>query len=254
MRSGAVLAFVVYATTTALAHADGDDARKERCATSYEGGQRTRSDGKLLAARDAFRVCARDCSVALGKQCAEWLEQVEHEIPTIVLSVEGSDRSDVRVYLDGTSLRDSLDGRPIEVDPGPHTVRFVTLDGKTSAEKAIVVRAAERLQAVTLPLVSPGATGTPPVVDAPKRVGFPWYSGVFAGLAIAGVGVGTGTWISGRVMESDLSRAGCAPYCDPSLVEPIDLRYQIGAVAFGIAAVTLAATFISYALRPTRHE
>lgn len=254
-RAGTVVLALLFATT--LAHADDDDARKARCGAGYEGGQRQRSDGKLLAARDAFRTCSRDCSASLAKQCVEWLDEVEREIPTIVLSVEGDDRTDVRVTLDGAPLRDSLDGRPVEVDPGPHVVRFVSADGKTSSEKKVVIRSAERLQAVSLPLASvrldPRSTSKDLGTGGAHRP-FPWYSGVAAGLFVAGVAVGTGLWISGRVMESNLSKEGCAPFCDPARVDPIDARYQIGAIAFGVAAVSLVVTLITYALRPTRYE
>lgn len=236
---------------SATARADDDEARKARCAASYEGGQRQRSDGKLLAARDAFRTCARDCSPAFAKACVEWLDEVEHELPTIVLGVEGSARTDVRVLVDGAPFRDSLDGRPAEIDPGPHLVRFVSLDGKTSAEKSVVVRSAEHLQPVSITL--PAAIVLP--AERPPgevRRPFPWYSGLAAGLFVASAAVGAGTWISGRVMESSLADEGCAPFCDPSRVTPIDLRYQIGAVAFGVAAVSLVVTLVTYALRPTK--
>ncbi len=255
-RAGWVVVGLLLATT--LAHADDDEARKARCGAGYEGGQRQRSDGKLLAARDAFRTCSRDCSPSLAKQCVEWLDEVEREIPTIVLSVEGDDRTDVRVTLDGAPLRESLDGRPVEVDPGPHVVRFASADGKTSSEKKVVIRSAERLQAVSLPLAS--VPVDPRWMSKDLRTGggvrrpFPWYSGVAAGFFVASAAVGTGLWISGRVMESSLAKEGCAPFCDPARVDPIDARYQIGAIALGVAAVSLAVTLITYVLRPTRYE
>lgn len=248
MRRIALVAFLSLLPT--LAHADDDAERRARCGASYEGGQRSRSDGRLLRARDELRTCARDCSPAFAKQCVDWLQEVEREVPSIVPSVEGSDRSDVRVAVDGTFVRETIDGRPIELDPGPHKIRFVTADGKSSAERDVVVKIGVRLEPVKIP-ISTALVASKPVSVSPRRP-FPVAAGVFAALAVVSVGVGTGLFVSGRVMESDLAASGCAPYCDPSRVEPIDLRYQIGAGAFALGGVALVATLVTWALRPTR--
>ena len=80
---------VMCALTLVAAHAQGGspaDAKQE-CVSAYESGQRMKQRGALLEAREQFLSCAQPtCPEALASDCSRFLDEVELDIPSVVLS------------------------------------------------------------------------------------------------------------------------------------------------------------------------
>src|SRR6185503_13420460 len=100
---------------------------REACLSNHEQAQVLRIDKKLVAARNAARACAvTACPAAVRADCTEWVGELSKLIPTLLLVAESDsgDLENVRVTIDGTLLTEKLDGTAIEVEPGPHLLRF----------------------------------------------------------------------------------------------------------------------------------
>ncbi|HEX3346395.1 MAG TPA: hypothetical protein VHS09_17545, partial [Polyangiaceae bacterium] len=126
--SGALSAALsLFWSTTALAD------EKAVCLDASLKGQTLRNADKLLEARDQFRICAQlQCPSVVQTDCASWLDAVEKNLPTVVLTAKdgaGAALIDVRVTVDGAPLTASLDGRSIPMNPGPHSFHFELPDG-----------------------------------------------------------------------------------------------------------------------------
>ena len=148
------------AATTLLVSATtarADD--RQHCASAADQGQQLRDDGKYRRAREQLLVCAREvCPAPIRRDCLEWLTQVESTAPTVVFGAkEGlKDLSEVKIYVDGAAVADRLDGKPVQMDLGKHTVRF-EYQGQTKEEE-IVVGAGQKNRNVTMTF---GAALTP---------------------------------------------------------------------------------------------
>jgi hypothetical protein len=120
---------------------------KQECISASERAQALETAGKLSEARPQFALCiAEACPGPVREDCAQRLSGVERETPTLVLIAKdsmGNDVSAVRVTMDGQPFVDSLDGRPVAVDPGQH--RFV-FDGPGAqwAEATLLIHTGEK--------------------------------------------------------------------------------------------------------------
>ena len=220
----ALLASVVLCATAQPAQAD--DAA---CVDASERALSLRNSGKLREALKELGTCAVDsCPKEVGVECTKRMETVAAAMPTLVLGAVdemGSDLREVAVSLDGAPLVSNLDGRPVPVDPGPHTLRFEAA-GRPTVTKDIVLREGEkdRREVVTLSL-PPGKPPLGPLDPGPSSLGQPrptWWTvqrslAVVAGVAgIASIGVGLGF---GALAASDQSmeKSNCSPGACPNL-------------------------------------
>jgi len=74
-----------------------------------------------------LRQCAdAACPAVIQADCTKWLTELEQSVPTIVIVArsEQGDETDVNVFLDGRPWIHHLDGKPVELDPGAHQLRF----------------------------------------------------------------------------------------------------------------------------------
>ena len=124
------------ATLTACALLTVSSARAmdpKACADAAFQGQTLRNDDKLLEAREEFRACVRrECPGFVQKDCADWLEDVEKRLPSVVLSAtdpSGRDLVAVKVIADGRLLTEKLDGQSFPMNPGHHAFVFERDDG-----------------------------------------------------------------------------------------------------------------------------
>ena len=101
---------------------------KQVCLAAADSGQSLRDDGQYLIARDQFVTCARDvCPKVVHDQCVAWLHQLDETTPTVVFSAKddrGNEVTTARVISDGKLITSTLDGKPVQLDPGAHDVRF----------------------------------------------------------------------------------------------------------------------------------
>src|ERR1700688_1559974 len=144
-RSSMFLFFLVsIGVSTSAVCAEGAD-QKEACLAAADTGQSLRDDGQYSAAREQFVACSRDaCPKLVHDQCTEWLRQLDEATPSVLFGAKDDHGNEVsaRVLLDGKPIASSVDHKPVNVDPGPHDVRFEH-DPDEPVTMHIVVRAGE---------------------------------------------------------------------------------------------------------------
>jgi len=144
----AYLTFIAVTSVGSLALAD---VSKEACVESHSRGQDAREQGKLTLARKLFMTCAQPtCPSLVQSDCARLADDIERYQPWLTFAArdsEGHDLPDTTVYVDGVLVVTRLDdGKPHEVDPGKHTVRFEYGDRKETV--TLVVSSGEKGRSV----------------------------------------------------------------------------------------------------------
>lgn len=237
---------------------------KKECATSYVQAQKLKRASSLLQARKELIVCAsEDCLSAVRKDCLTWLDEVNAAIPSITVSAldtSGKETLDVKVEVDGKPVAEKLETNGIELDPGPHTLRF-QLKGGPTVEKQIILHAGEKNKLVEVSFAgkstpAPSATNQskpPPDLRPRPHEHTHTLSYVLGGVGVAALIGTTYFWISSKSAEHDLDASGCAPHCNPSDVDAIKRKRLFGDIAFGAGVVSLGiATYLWF--NPPKRE
>jgi hypothetical protein len=218
-----------------------------QCVDAHETVQNLRSNGKLVEARTAARLCAnRACPAAVSGECIGFVRELESEVPTVILRVvdrAGRDLIDIKVMWDDAVLTMRLDGRAIAVNPGRHDVVAIAPDG-TESTASVVVRQAEANQRLGLRMEIgelPKEPEPPAAEPGPDLMPAAWGTlGVgVAGLAVFGVMAGIG-WSE----RSDLDSCGTA--CPDSEVDPIRTKLIVADVALGVGLASLAVSTVLF--------
>jgi hypothetical protein len=237
------------------------------CPSSSEEGQRLRDKNKYLEARAMFRACSQStCPAIVRKDCSKWLAEIDDSQPSIVIAAQdatGADLSAVRVMLDDKQVASRIDGSPIAIDPGEHSLRVET-EGHAPLSQRVIVRVNEKNRLIRVVFQDgpkPAVSGPPkpPAGDAPT-------SGASSG-AGAGAGAGSGPPVLGFVVgglgllalgsfayfgltsKSDLGalRSECAPFCDQSKLDDVKSRMLIADVSLGVGIVALGVAVVIFA-------
>ena len=120
-----LIAFAIVASSS-LAYAD--TLSKEACVDAHSRGQDARDQGKITLARKLFLTCAQSgCPAAVQGDCARFADDLSNLQPTVNFVARdgnGNDLPNTSVYVDGMLVATSIDGRPVDIDPGNHTVKF----------------------------------------------------------------------------------------------------------------------------------
>jgi hypothetical protein len=223
--------FVVAALALAPASRAYADDTKQTCISASEDGQRQRQDGKLLRARELFAACSRaECPALVRTDCATWTGELVETLPSVVFAARdesGADLVRVRVSSDGAVLREGLDGKPVDVDPGEHHFRFEA-EGFLPGEAHAVLRVGEKNRPVSVTL-QPVATSHGSSAAAPL---------LFGGLGLA---LGAAAVILDLTTTHDAGtlRTTCAPSCASSDVDSIRTKYIVAGVLGGAGAVSV---------------
>jgi hypothetical protein len=231
--------------------------KKAECAAAYEKSQESRATGKLRDAREALVICAQEaCPNFVQTDCAQWLTEVQRELPTIVISVKdkhGDDTVDVKVSMDGEPFLEALDGKGAAVDPGMHKFRF-ELEGADPIDQQILIRQGQKDRVVEVsfakrgaqaPEPSPYGNATPPPEAAPPADADSGKPGPLRPYAYVAGGVGAAGilgWVAfgamGRSKESDL-RDTCSPNCPQSEVDSAKTKYLLANISLGLGIAGL---------------
>jgi hypothetical protein len=223
---------------------------KVQCKQAAERAQMYRNEGKLLSAREELHRCVRPaCPAVVRTYCTRWFEEVEADLPTIVLKVkdrDGNDLSDATVSIDGQVLDSWQGGLPIALDPGSHTIGC-TRPENPAIETSVLLGTAEKRRLITLTLES--STPNPEHLDPPlaaqlseaprarKQARRPsaaaWTVGA---LSLAAWGSFAYFGYTGRNELSDM-RDTCAGHCPQSKVDSAWDRLIIADVSLGLAVV-----------------
>jgi len=248
-RRGLALLALLTIAIPAVSHADPPG--KDQCFDAYEKAQRLRKDYKLRAAHEQLLTCAADsCPDFVRQDCSKWIGEVETSTPTIVVLAKHADGSAIdgaKATLDGAPLADSLDGRAVPVDPGPHDLRCEA--NGVVVQKHIVVAEGQKNQPFYVGMdggssgsTSDGASSAPVEQPAPGESGrrrIPTATWVLGGVAAAGAISFAVFGILGRNVQS------CAPNCTQSQVNDLRRDYLIADVSWitGLVAAGFAVYF-----------
>jgi hypothetical protein len=246
-------------------------ADKAACSDAYTKAQTLRDENKLLGAREQLRICARPgCTAFIVRDCASWLGDVESRIPSVVLyakDANGAELSQVSVSMDGTALTQQLDGRAIEVDPGPHAFVFTLPDGHSITQSYPILEG-QKAQRVGVALAAPPppprpGSGLPDVAPAAADSGLSsWTPRRTAAVVLAGVGavgVGIGSYF-GLTAQSQYSHATtlCSVGSCPLSTYPqassdrntASTDATVSTVAFAAAGALIAAGVVLFVTAP----
>lgn len=227
-RRGAVCGLAAILAMVAAQHgARAQSDNKDACTDAYVANQKLRKDGKLSLARDQLLICAQEaCPGPIKADCARWLSEVDQNLPTIVVDAkgrDGNDTVDVRVFVDGNKVAEQLDGRPLTIDPGAHTLRFEH-DGAAAIEQKVVVQQGVKNRTVSVsfssttaptPVPTADPTQKPPEDDGPP---VPWAVVAVVGvLSLGAFASFAGFGITGKNDADELDRTCGENAEDPAL-------------------------------------
>ena len=254
-RARRLLVIVASASGLAIASVDARADDKATCAEAYTAGQAQRDSGAFSRARESFALCAKPvCKEWMVAECVRWLDELERRQPTVVLFAEG-ERGElvdiVRVEIaDGKALALELDGRAIPLDPGRHTLTFVTRDGKSASvnkviaegQKAVPIKVTfETKVGPPVPATSPAGSSQspPPCALSPKGTAWRTTGWILGGVGLVGLGIGA---TFGLVALDKKSNGNCdaRDVCDFGTSSGIRQAATLSDVGFIAGSVLLA--------------
>jgi len=236
-----------FALSIALASPEGAAADKVTmaCIDSSDGGQTTRDAGDLLRARELFAQCSdARCPAPIRRDCNSWLEQVQQQIPSIVLGAHdprGRDVLDANVTIDG-KMRDRNERGPIEQNPGPHVIRWER-EGFEPFEMRVSLRPQEKNRSLIATLSSSAAISAPAArVSSPTPSASSWPPAAYllGGAGLVALGAFGYLGLSAK-RDSDSLYGTCAPGCEHGDVQALKTKLLVADVALGVGVASLAA-------------
>jgi hypothetical protein len=235
--------------------------QKAACASGFEQAQVLRQSAKLKASRLELLKCVQAvCSRPVQEQCTRWLADIEPATPSVVIAatVEGQDSTDVQVEMDGEPLPNALGGTAVELDPGPHVVRF-TYQDYPLVEKDFVLREGEKLRKLKVSFkrataAAPTAAALPQPAPAPAPVAthrpVPVAAWALGSVALVGVGAFAYLGASAQSRRTQLEQV-CSPDCAESDVSSLHTRLIAADVSLGVGIAALLGAAIVYGARPS---
>lgn len=245
----------------------------QACITASERGQRARAAGKLREARDQFQICGVEgCPALVRKDCVQWQSELSTVIPSVVFGAKdkrGRDLLDVTVSMDGDMLVKKLDGKAVNVDPGPHTFRFDATGAPPITER-VLVKEGERARAINVVIADATELGERPpsaVVYSADResrhsgghTAYPWILG---GIGVTTLAIGI-VWLAATPAFPDgcnQSTQTCARIATDTDAAYKDRQSRAGradgqpseaAVIMGIGGALLVGGIVWYLLEPS---
>jgi hypothetical protein len=248
-RGGAALAFV-------LASPPASAADKQKCMDAAPRGQDLRDQGKLVEAIREFTVCADSgCPDPVPTYCAAWLDEVKKRIPSVLVRVtdpSGRDVLDAAVTIDDRPV--AVDGRAIDLDPGPHRAR-ASRPGWREAVETVVLLEGERDHRVTLRLETErverrtaiGTSAAEPARPIPLASWITW------GIGAAGLVGFTAFGIKANVDYGDY-RSSCGNLCARSATTDVERTMVIADVSLAVGVVGALVGTVFYFTSPRPAE
>lgn len=200
----------IIALSSGLAAAQQESPSKASCAQAYESAQESRASGQLQETRERLSFCARpECPNFVQKDCARWLEEVDRELPSIVLYPVGDADVTARatVKLDGKEVPGALGGGPIVLDPGKHELT-VERPGEAPVTRVIMAQQGVQNRSIKIELGPTDAESNmaQPPSDAMSPASSPLRPYAYAAWGVGAVGLGVFAVMGtlGRADESAL--------------------------------------------------
>jgi hypothetical protein len=185
------------------------------------------------------------------------LKEVNRRVPSLVFRVTdaaGHDVTDATTTIDGVVVGTELSGRPIEVNPGPHRVRFDR--GEAHVEETIVAAESEKGRVITLKL---GAAAAPPPPVArsestPRSVGATARPVPLASFIAWGVGgaalIGFGVFGLKARSDFDDYKATCGSRCTDAERDSVKSSVLLADVFLVTSIVAATVGTVVYLTRP----
>jgi hypothetical protein len=186
--------------------ASADSISKDQCIDAHSRGQDAKDQGKISLARKLFLTCAQpSCPALVQNDCARFADDLARQqssLTFVARDAQGGDLPDTAVYVDDNLIVTRLDdGKPHDVDPGKHTVRFtsggkdhtVTLVVGTGEQGRTVIATFSTINAATPSTgvrSGVGATAREPGVKTVHPTGSRILIGVGAAATLTGAVVG----------------------------------------------------------------
>jgi hypothetical protein len=226
---------------------------KQECIDAFTDAQHHRESGKLAQARKELRLCASDaCPALLHNDCLTWLADVEHLVPSVVFAardVDGHDLLDASVSIDGEVLASPLDGRPVDVDPGEHVVRFTAPDRQPHEER-VLLREGEKVRSLTVtmkPIEGRAPEGTEDGAAAKRDSRpIPATAWIFGGIGATAFATAGAMALIGLPRWNECHKGGCSA-SDQRFSDSLN---TVGNVALVVGAVSAVATLYFFLTRP----
>lgn len=210
---------------------------KKACVDAHADGQAMRKRGELKAARETFAKCGEDiCPAGVRSDCVAWFGEVGAAQPSIVLRAKdaaGIETTEISVSIDGSPPTRGLDGRPIELDPGPHTLRFEAKDGAV-LEKPLLIAEGERSKIVV-------ADFTRPLADYELTI----PTIVLGSVAIVGLASFIGFGVSGKNKQAELEST-CAPRCAEEDADAMTRDFIAADVSLVVSALSAGGALVFF--------
>ncbi|HSC88769.1 MAG TPA: hypothetical protein VLC09_15915 [Polyangiaceae bacterium] len=225
------------------------------CIDHHAQAQENRSERRWQAARGHLLACAASsCPGVIAGDCTRWLDELDQQMPSVVLVVRrgGRDVGDASLTLDGNAVQA---GAELEVDPGEHVI-IVRTAAEPAVEQRVRVSPGEKSRLVHVELPSPDAPNAPTTTEAavPMHRPVPWYTWALGGGALALAGAGTTFGILAMNERSQLAlppeEGGCAPVCTAEQTSNLSTLATVSDIAFGTAIAAGIGAGITYLLRP----
>jgi hypothetical protein len=248
----------------ALSEASARGDTLDRCLSAHTEAQRQRKDGKLRASHDQLLICGREaCPRVVRAECGAWIVEVEALMPSVVLALRAPDGRDIRnarVTIDGALALTALDGRELQLDPGPHTIK-IEVPGFETIERDVILAEREKARSLTFSASSVASASTPSqapsapaasvaVVPEPARRSFSTAPFVALGIGVAALGVFGTFGLMGRAEYFDV-RDRCSPRCTSDDVASVRTDWLVADVALAASVVALGVATYLFLARGT---
>jgi hypothetical protein len=223
---------------------------RSACIDGFESAQKLRAARALVEEREKLVACVQPtCPAPIVRDCSAWLAEVDASMPSIVLGAvdaRGRDIDDVSVSLDGRPLRERLDGKAIDVDPGPHTLRYAR-KGATSIDYRVVIQEGEKNRLVRVVFPDP-AVALAPSPEAPAAgPTVPIATYLLGGLTLLAAGSFAyfGLRASGEASDARACEAtlGCN---NVSMRDEAMTHAHVADVSLAVGALALVATGLTF--------
>jgi hypothetical protein len=215
----------VVATSLVASQAGAADDPVVQCIAASDKGLDLRKQGKLIEARRVLATCAATtCGQAIASVCEKRLAEINGTLPSIVFlpkDAAGNDVAGVRMSVDGAPAVETLAGRPVTLDPGPHAFKF-EVAGQPSVERSFVLVEGTKDRQERIDVGPPVATPAHPNADG-AATSPPAAGGTGNGQRVVGVVLGvTGIvalGVGGAIGLSAKSSYDGAPGCNGSVCQ-----------------------------------
>lgn len=234
------LGFIFFGGALRSAHADALD----ECVASHEKAQVDFRAAHLIAAKQGLIKCVAACPSEIALDCTTLLQQVESNIPTVVVAAtdaQGTDVQAAQVTIDDQLSLAQLDGVSIPLDPGEHRFRIRWPTGE-SLEQRVVLSEGEKNRRVLFnapqapkPAETSSDSGTLPEPSSVQR-GKRTASYVLGAASLGFLATFAVFAISGKQKQNEVER--CKPYCPQATADAMHSRYLIGDISLGLALAT----------------